>query len=65
VDPQVLPPDAQLCVEEAVIAQDILVQAHNIRFLRHVYYSPSLKQFIRGIPMGWVAVAARPAIALR
>ena len=56
VDPQVLPPDAQRCADEPVIVQDICVEPHNIRFLRHVYYSPSLDKFFRGpLPSGFDA----------
>jgi hypothetical protein len=56
VDPQTLPPDAQRCVDEPVVVQDIRIKAHNIRFLRHVYYSPSLEQFFRGpLPAGYDA----------
>jgi len=54
VDPQTLPPDAQRCADEPVVVQDICIKAHNIRFLRQVYYSPSLKQFFRGpLPTGF------------
>lgn len=56
VNPQVLPPDAQRCADEAVIVQDIQVAPHNVRFLRHVYYSPSLDKFFRGpLPTGFDA----------
>ena len=56
VDPQQLPPDAQRCADELVVVQDIRIEAHNIRFLRHVYYSPSRGQFFRGpLPPGYDA----------
>jgi Transposase IS66 family len=56
VDPQLLPPDAQRCGDEPVVVQDIRVAAHNIRFLREVYYSPSLDKYFRGpLPPGFDA----------
>lgn len=54
VDPQALPPDAQRCADEPVVVQDIRIEARNIRFLRHVYYSPSRGEFFRGpLPAGF------------
>ena len=56
VDPQGLPPDAQRCLDEPVVVQDIRIAAHNIRFLREVYYSPSLDKYFRGpLPPGFDA----------
>jgi hypothetical protein len=54
VDRTTLPADAQRCADEPVVIQGINIEPHNVRFLRHVYYSPSEKQFYRGaLPTGY------------
>jgi hypothetical protein len=56
VDPQQLPPDAQRCLDETIVVQDIRIAAHNIRFVRHVYYSAEQGRFFRGpLPPGYDA----------
>ena len=53
VDPDTLPPDAVRVEDESVIVQDIEIKPRNIRFARHVYYSPDAKEFFRGpLPRG-------------
>ena len=54
LDPQQLPPDAQRCLDETIVVQDIRIAPHNIRFVRHVYYSAQQDRFFRGpLPPGY------------
>jgi len=54
VDPATLPPDAVRIEDEPKVVQDVVIKPRNIRFLRHVYYSASLKKYFRGpLPIGY------------
>ncbi len=54
IDKNTLPKDAALQGHVPEIVQDIIIKEHNIKFLREIYYSPSLKQtFIADVPVGW------------
>ena len=54
LDPLQLPPDAQRCLNETIVVQDIRIAPHNIRFVRHVYYSAQQDRFFRGpLPPGY------------
>jgi len=54
VEPDQLPPDACRLGNESVVTQDIEIKPRNIRFQRHVYYSPSRKKYYRGpLPSGY------------
>lgn len=54
VDLEKLPPDAIRVADESVVVQDIEIKPHNIRFKRHVYYSPGQKKFFYGpLPCGY------------
>ena len=54
VDPEKLPPDAVRVENETVIVQDIKIKPHNLRFVRHVYYSKSEnKHFCGPLPSGY------------
>jgi hypothetical protein len=56
LEPQQLPPDARRCSDETIVVQDIRITPHNIRFVRHVYYSAEASQFFRGpLPPGYDA----------
>jgi hypothetical protein len=56
LDPQQLPPDARRCPDETLVVQDIRIAPHNIRFVRHVYYSVEAGKFFRGpLPPGYDA----------
>jgi hypothetical protein len=51
-----LPPDARRCPDETIVVQDIRIAPHNIRFVRHVYYSAEQGRFFRGpLPPGYDA----------
>lgn len=50
-----LPADAQFKGYEAVIIQDIQLQADNVRFLKEKFYSPSTQQtYLAPLPTGYV-----------
>ena len=54
VDPEKMPPDAERMEDEEVIFQDIEIKPRNIRFKRHVYYSPTENKWVRGLlPKGY------------
>ena len=54
IDLQTLPADAVRIDDEVKIVQEIEIQPRNIRFTRHVYYSPSTKQKYRAaLPLGY------------
>ena len=54
VDPATLPPDAVRVEDESVVVQDIEIKPRNIRFARHVHYSPKQNKFFRGaLPSGY------------
>jgi len=54
VDPALLPPDARRLADEPVVIQNIKIEPHNIRFLRHVYYSALQDKYYRGpLPEGY------------
>jgi hypothetical protein len=56
VDPAALPADAVRVGDESVIVQDIEIKPRNIRFQRHVYYSPAINKYIYGrLPAGYDA----------
>jgi hypothetical protein len=54
VDPHTLAPDAVRVGNEPVVVQDVQIKPHNIRFLRHVYYSAAERKYFRGpLPPGY------------
>jgi hypothetical protein len=54
VAPEKLPSDAVRVENETVIVQDIKIKPHNLRFVRHVYYSKSEnKHFCGPLPGGY------------
>lgn len=49
-----LPTDAQLIGYDDVIVQDLIIQPHNIKFRKELFYSASLDQWYRGaLPDGY------------
>ena len=54
MDPEKLPSDAVRVENEEVIVQDIKIKPHNLRFVRHVYYSKlEHKHFCGPLPGGY------------
>ena len=54
LDRESLPADAIFKGHEAVVIQDIIFRAENVRFLKEKYYSPSAhKTYLAGLPTGY------------